>query len=182
MQNTHRYRADSQNLYFITSATVHWLPIFLSHRYFSILTDALTFCRRNRGLLLYAYVLMPDHFHIIASTEASNALPGIMRDLKRHTSREVTRCLGKDDSWALLQIMAETAIVAHGGNGLHVWQESCHPVPIFTQKFLHQKLDFLHGNPVREGYVRAAGDWVYSSAGEYATGQAGVLEIDRLEL
>lgn len=182
MENTHRYRADSQNLYFITSATVHWLPIFLSQRYFSILTDAFAFCRKNRGLLLYAYVLMPNRFHIIASTESSNGLPGMIRDLKRHTSREVTRSLGRDDSWALLQIMAETAIVTGGGHGLHIWQENYHPVPIFTQKYLRQKLDYLHDNPVREGYVRSAGDWVYSSAGEYATGQAGIMEIDRLEL
>lgn len=182
MHHNHHYHTESQYLYFITSATTHWLPIFLSQRYFNILTEAFSLCRRSKGLRLYAYVLMPNHFHIIASSEPSTALPNIIHDLKRYTSREVTRSLGRDDCWSLLQVIAETAMRTHRDHGLCVWQENYQPVPIFTQRFLRQKLDYLHEKPVREGYVRTAGDWLYSSAGEYATGQAGMMEIDRLEL
>jgi hypothetical protein len=45
---------------------------------------------------------------------------------------------------------------------------------------LHQKIDYLHHNPVRAGLVEEPGDWLYSSARGYADGKA-VFELDVLE-
>lgn len=179
MPRNYRHYPDGEYLYFITSTITHWIPLFLSHRYFTLLTDALSYCRTNKGLLLHAYVLMPNHFHIIASSQPRRGLPGIMRDLKRYTSREVTRCLEEDGSRFQLRLLEQSAIRS---NDYCVWQEGYHPEAIFTERFFRQKLDYLHDNPVRKGYVRSAAEWVYSSAYDYVIGRRGVMEIDRLEL
>jgi putative transposase len=39
----------------------------------------------------------------------------------------------------------------------------------------------LHDNPVEAGFVEKAEDWLYSSAGQYYTGQKGLLDIIQIE-
>src|SRR4051794_28041853 len=132
MSRKYRHYADGQYLYFITSTVVEWIPLFLSHRYFSILADAFTYCRKHKGLLIHAYVLMPNHFHVIASSEPAAVLPVIMRDLKRYTSREVTRCLEEDGARFQLDLLTQSASTAGRRNDYQVWQEGYHPEAIFT--------------------------------------------------
>jgi len=180
MAHKYRHYPDGEYIYFITSTIIDWIPLFLSHRYFTILTDAFTYCRANKGLHLHAYVLMPNHFHIIASSEPRPALPGIIRDLKRYTSREVTRCLEEDGARLQLEILERAAMDAGRNNDYSVWREGYHPVAIRTQRFFRQKLDYLHDNPVRKGLVRAPEGWLYSSAFDYIGGGVGMMEIDRL--
>lgn len=182
MSRKYRHYPDGNYIYFITSAVVEWIPLFLSHRYFNILTDAFAYCRNNKGLRVHAYVLMPNHFHLIASSEPQAALPDIIRDLKRYTSREVTRCLEEDGAYFVLGLLEEAAVLDERNNIYQVWQKGYHPEAIFTQRFFRQKLDYLHNNPVRKGYVDAAEHWRYSSASQYVAGSVGMMEIDRLEL
>ncbi len=182
MSRKYRHYADGEYLYFITSTIVEWIPLFLSHRYFTVLTDAFTYCRSNKGLLLHAYVLMPNHVHIIASSEPRSALPNIIRDLKRYTSREVTRLLEEDGSRFMLGLLEQAATYDGRNNHYQVWQEGYHPEAIFTQRFFRQKLAYLHNNPVRKGYVAVAEHWLYSSASHYQGGSVGMVEIDMLHL
>jgi putative transposase len=182
MSHHYRHYPDGQYVYFITSTVVHWIPIFLSYRYFTILTDAFIHCRRTKGLLVHAYVLMPNHFHAIVSSEPKAALPGIIRDFKRHTAWEVVRRLEEDSSWYILQQLKQAAVDTGRGSDVQIWQEGYHSEAIFSQKFFRQKLDYLHDNPVRKGYVAAAEHWLYSSAGQYVNGDVGMMEIDVLAL
>lgn len=178
MPRSYRHYADGEYLYFVTSTIIEWTPLFLSHRHFDILLDGLIHCRRHKGLRVHAYVLMPNHFHAIVSSEPTDALPGIMRDLKRHTSTRLQECLREDRAEFLLRLLR----MASAPSRLHIWRDGYHPEAIFTQKFFRQKLDYLHDNPVRKGYVRAPQDWLYSSAWDYIEGSVGMMEIDRLEV
>jgi hypothetical protein len=68
MLERYRVAPDADYAYFMTSTIMHWLPLFLSSRYCNIILDALSYCREHKGLLLHAWVIMPTHFHIIASS------------------------------------------------------------------------------------------------------------------
>jgi len=182
MTRAYHHYADGQYIYFITSTVVNWIPIFLSHRYFDILIDALAYCRNEKGLLVHAYVLMPNHFHAIVSSEPHSALPSIIRDLKRHTAWEIARCLAEEGSWYILRQLEWAAGKAGRGNDVQVWQEGYHPEAIYSQKFFRQKLDYLHDNPVRKEYVGTAEHWLYSSAGQYLSESVGMMQIDKLAL
>ena len=57
-----------------------------------------------------------------------------------------------------------------------VWQEGSHPQEIYGEKMLIQKIEYIHNNPVRRGYVDEAGYWRYSSARTYE-GMEGLLEV-----
>ncbi|MGZ5008811.1 MAG: hypothetical protein ACXV8W_12955 [Methylobacter sp.] len=57
-----------------------------------------------------------------------------------------------------------------------VWEEGNHPQIIESEAVMRQKLDYIHQNPVKRGYVDQPEHWRYSSARNYA-GQAGLIEV-----
>jgi len=65
-----RYKIYEQDsIHFFTSTINEWLPIFTSKVYFNIVIDSLDFCIDEKALQLYAYVILDNHFHIIASSD-----------------------------------------------------------------------------------------------------------------
>ena len=57
-----------------------------------------------------------------------------------------------------------------------VWQEGSHPEMVGNEEMFLQKLEYIHNNPVRRGYVDDSVHWRYSSAGDYAGG-SGLIEL-----
>jgi REP-associated tyrosine transposase len=167
--------------YFVTSTTVAWAHVFTSEPYFHILIDALAYCRKQKGLRIYGYVLMTNHFHLIGQTDEPGALSSVMRDLKRHTAREIVRRFREDNQQALLHFFQETSLRRAGNTEAKVWQDGFHPILLPNQDWFLQKLDYLEANPVRKGYVDQPEHWRFSSARNRLLGDHDVLEIDYLE-
>ena len=61
------------------------------------------------------------------------------------------------------------------------WQTDNHPIELYSTKVILQKLDYIHNNPIRAGWVDLAQHYVYSSASNYFREGAGVLEVELLE-
>lgn len=172
-----RYRAsEGDQPYFVTSTIVEWLPLFTSERYCSIVTDSLLFCRKQKGLLVHAYVIMDSHIHMVVTAPDTTCF---MRDFKSFTGKRVVALLeadGKD--WLLGRLeffKKEYKTESH----YQVWQEGFHPQVISSEEMLRQKMDYVHLNPVRRGLVSAPEYWVYSSASNYYLG-TGIIEVDLL--
>lgn len=67
--------------------------------------------------------------------------------------------------------------LAHKTDREHqVWQEGSHPQEIVSEKMLRQKLEYIHNNPIRRGYVSDPLHWRYSSAANYA-GEKGLIDV-----
>ena len=60
-----------------------------------------------------------------------------------------------------------------------IWTGNNHPEEITSREFLLSKLNYIHQNPVRAGWVKNAEEYLYSSATNYANGK-GLFEIDYL--
>jgi REP element-mobilizing transposase RayT len=74
--------------YFLTLQVVDWIDIFSRKVYRDIILDSLDYCRKNKGLQIWAYVIMTNHIHCILSAENGN-LSDIIRDFKRHTASNI---------------------------------------------------------------------------------------------
>ena len=59
------------------------------------------------------------------------------------------------------------------------WQQHNHPIELSTKEIMHQRLDYVHNNPVEAGFVDQPSDWVFSSARDYED-QKGPIEISFL--
>ena len=167
-------------LYFVSFATVNWLDVFVRRLYCEIVVDSLRYCIANKGLELYAWCIMSSHVHLIISSAEGN-LSGIIRDLKRHTSKALLKAIAENQQESRRQWMLwmfERAGRRNPNNEQYqFWQQNNHPVELATPQMLQQRLDYLHQNPVVSGAVDFPPDYLYSSAKDYYTEQAGLLPV-----
>ncbi len=168
---------DGSHPHFITSTVTYWLPIFCREDYFHVLADSFRHCVREKGLVVHAYVLMPNHFHAIAS-QIDGRLSDVMRDLKGYTSRQLAKGLADDGRTVWLRALRRA-----GGDEVAVklWQDDYHPEQVHSKEFCQQKLDYIHANPVRAGYVDDPCDWRYSSAGFYYRDSEPLIPVEPVD-
>jgi putative transposase len=167
-------------LYFITSTTVKWQPVFTEIPLFETIMESWRYCCANKNLHLHGYVVMPNHIHAIVSSNEVNHLSDILRDLNRYTSQRITALLEELKRDALLAIFHQAAQEENRGNQYKVWQEGFHPIAIESGEFFQQKLEYIHQNPVRKGYVEHAEHWRYSSARNYLLNDHSIIQIEQL--
>lgn len=166
--------------FFCTDTIVGWHYVFVLPEFFEIIVESFKFCRREEGLRIHGYVIMPNHVHSILSSVKGD-LSDIVRDYKRHTSREISGLLEQRCNYRSLRFFSTAAEFAGRGNDYRIWQSGSHPEAVFTESFFQEKLNYIHMNPVRKGFVGRPEDWLYSSARNYVTGDDSVMEIDRCE-
>jgi REP element-mobilizing transposase RayT len=59
--------SDPQGLYFVTFTVVEWVDVFTRKDYASIILESLKHCQKEKGLIIYAWVIMSNHLHLIMS-------------------------------------------------------------------------------------------------------------------
>lgn len=164
--------------HFITCTVVHLIPVFRRDEYFRVLTNSLIYCIQQRGLRVYAFVIMPDHFHLICS-QVDGDISGVVRDLKRFTSGQLFKLLVRDGAYApWLRAMRNAA---RGDSEAKLWDDEFHPEQIHSQPFFQQKCNYIHANPIRAGYVDDPSQWKYSSACLHYEGREAVIPIEPIE-
>ena len=105
-----------------------------------------------------------------------------MRDLKKFTSKEISKVLENDGQRLFLYVFRKAAEREKGKRNYKVWQDEYHPQVIYTDRVCRQKLEYMHNNPVRKGFVQKPECWLYSSARNYVLGNDSVLKVELLEL
>jgi REP-associated tyrosine transposase len=171
-----RYRINSEECaHFITATIVEWLPVFTTATCCDILVHSLEYCREQKGLRIYAWVILDNHFHAIVS---GPALARTVADLKKFTAREILSQLKVEGrEWLLNQLAYFRA--AHKRESSHqIWQDGVHPQAIPSDEIMLQKLEYLHNNPVKRGLVASPEHWLYSSAHEWLPGAAPAMRVD----
>ena len=171
---------DPNALYYLTFQVVDWVDIFTRPEYKKIATDSFIYCRKNKGLELYAYVIMTNHIHLIARAKEGFLLSDIIRDYKKYTANTLLTLIKEPtesrSDWMLKRF--EFAAKRHKRNSEYqVWTHENHAIEIYSDKFLQQKLDYIHQNPVRAAIVESAEEYIYSSAKNYFCNK-GLIEID----
>jgi REP element-mobilizing transposase RayT len=162
--------------HFMTLTVLHWIPVFTRPQPVNIVLDSLRYLMAEK-LHLYAWVILENHLHLVAQ---SPSLDRQMARLKSFTARQLLLYLDQVGAQALLDQLAFYR-KAHkkADRPLQFWQEGVHPEWIQNEAMLRQKIEYVHHNPVRRGYVDEAEHWRYSSARDYA-GVPGLLEITRM--
>jgi len=151
--------------YFMTSTFVHGYPFFGNPTVARLVLNSLKFLQHHREVTLYCYVLMENHWHIIAQ---GDELSEKMRHFKSYTAKEIIKIFKQNNRTHLLRQLRH-AKLRHKTESTHqVWQESFHPQQIIGDNMMIQKLEYIHDNPVKRGYVDQPTDWRYSSARNYA--------------
>ena len=167
---------DQSAPHFITTTVVDWIAVFTRQQYKDILISSLDYSIKNKGLIVFAYVIMSNHIHLIVQAKDNN-LSDLIRDFKKFTARSILKEIKNSNEsrreWMLERFKKATKSHSRNKN-YQFWQYGNHPEEVFTEKFLWSKIDYIHLNPVRAGIVENAIDYIYSSASNYVKGE-GVL-------
>ena len=169
---------DQDGVHYMTFQIVEWVDLFTRQIYRDIVTDSLRFCQENKGLTIYAWVLMSNHLHIILQSE-TNKLSDTVKEFKSYTAKEILKTIKEEREsrreW-MLNIFEFAAKKHKRNEHYQVWKHDNHPELIFSNKFLDKKINYIHDNPVRAGIVGRQEDYLYSSARDYA-GEKGLLDV-----
>lgn len=162
--------------YFLTLTVLEWIDIFTKEDYFAALSESLNFCIANKCLIVNGYVFMINHIHLLVDTKEEKYLADIIRDFKRHTTREIVNLI-KQDNRSYIRRLLYKSFRKKGRNQLQIWQPSNWAEVVESSWFFEQKLEYIHDNPVMKGYVNDPCEWRYSSAKEYYLGEKGPVMV-----
>ena len=173
---------DQSKAHFITATVVDWVDVFSRKTYKDCVIESLDFCINNKGMILYGFVIMSNHIHLIVQSENSK-LSDLIRDFKKFTANTILNKIETEPEsradWMLKRF--EFACKSHSRNEKYqFWQYGNHPEEIFSEKFFWSKLDYIHLNPVRAGIVAKASHYLYSSASNYVE-DSGIIEITKVD-
>ncbi|TND08409.1 MAG: hypothetical protein FD123_2205 [Bacteroidetes bacterium] len=174
-----RYRVSNpESTYFLTLTIKGHCQVFGREKYCSAAIDSLRYCIDEKGLRVYAWVLMPDHLHIIAKAENGN-LPSIIRSFKVNTTKHIISGLKHDnEEWEkeMLRIFGFWGKLNPKNENYQVWDSGYYAKECASSGFLIQKIDYIHNNPVRAELAARPEGFLYSSARDYFGGK-GILPV-----
>ena len=170
-----RYKFTNPALpHFMTCTVLHWIPVFTRPPTVEILLNTLRFLIDD-GMKLYAYVILENHLHLIAQ---SQQLDRDIARFKSYTAKNLINYLAENNVKVILEQLAFYKKAHKDDRSYQFWQEGVHPEWIQNEEMMRQKVEYIHQNPVKRGYVDLAEHWRYSSARNYQ-GMSGLLAIDR---
>lgn len=182
---SHRYKIEDQrSLYFLTLTVAGWVDVFSRKRYKDILLESLAYCKAHKDLHIYGYVIMSNHLHLIASASGEQTLSEVMGDFKSFTAKAILKSIKTDiesrRDW-LLYLFNFFARKNKKPSQQQFWESDNHPIILFSEKVIVQKLDYIHYNPVREGIVNLPQHYLYSSASNYLEQGEGIFDVELLD-
>ena len=168
-------------VYFVTDTVVDWVDVFTRPIYKNIILESLEYCQKNKGLIIYAWVLMSNHIHAIVGSSSQERVSDIWRDFKKFTSKKIIETIQTEFSESRSEWMLNRFEYS-GKNDKKIknyrfWQEGNDAQGIYMNEYFEQKLNYIHENPVKAELVNRAEDYRYSSAIDYAGG-SGLLKVE----
>jgi len=170
-----RYQfAEPDRPHFLTCTVVEWLPVFTRQETVQVLLDIWNHQRQQDGLRIHGYVILENHLHAIAQCDN---LPKVWASFKSFSAQRIVALLQSAGARTLLDRMEFAYKAQRSDRQYQLWQEGSHPQAILDAKMMRQKLEYIHNNPVKRGYVDHPEDWRWSSARNYA-GRDGVFAVE----
>ena len=149
-----KYKTYNGGLFFVTLTVVGWIDVFTRRANAEELLANLNFCIKQKGMLVYAFCLMPSHLHMICTAEGD--LSPILRDFKSYTSKQIIKLIEQNPEesrkeW-LLHLFRYFGRMNKHNSEFQFWQQHNHPIDLTDTAMLIQKQEYIYMNPVEQGW------------------------------
>lgn len=173
---------DQEATYYFTFQVVGWADVFSRQMYRDIVIDSFKYCRLNKEMELNAYVIMTNHVHVIMSSKTGK-LSGLVRDFKKHTSKQILSQISNNSAesrkeWLEMVFKYHAKFNKRAGEK-QLWTHENHAVELSTNDMIDTRIDYIHENPVKAGWVERPEYYLYSSARNYLEMEC-LIEIDMI--
>ena len=169
---------NPEGIYFVSFAVVDWIDVFTRNLYKYLLLESLHFCQKEKGMEIFAWCIMTNHVHLIFRSVKEQKPELLLGDLKRFTSNAIVKAIIDNPnesrkSWMLKQFQ-KAAAKSTNVHKHQFWRHDNKPIEVWSNKVIAEKIDYIHMNPVKAGFVYKPEDYIYSSAIDYC-GEEGML-------
>jgi len=175
-----KHTIKKNSSYFLTLTVVGWIDVFSRKNHKDAIISSLRFCIENKGLNVYCFCLMTNHLHLIVNCNEPYQLNDVIRDFKKFSSKKILAQIQNEAEsrreW-MLDEFSNAAKESSKHKNFKFWQVGNHAIELFSEKFTWEKINYIHQNPVEEGFVTNDFEWKYSSASNYQGMDSVLTEI-----
>lgn len=161
---------------FVTFSTHQRLPILSNTQFRQAVIDSILDVRETSRFRLLAYVIMPEHVHLVLIPGIDSAVGGLVGEIKRIAARKIHAAIRNQKPL----LLAKLTVIRDKREKFALWERRCYDHNCRTDKAIWEKVTDCHSNPVRRGLAGNPADWVWSSYRWYAGLPGSLLEIDTL--
>ena len=147
---------------FITITCLEWKPLLEEDRFKDIITNSLDFLTTQKRILVYGFVIMSNHFHLIWQMLSDHLREEVQRDFLKYTAQQILKLLRNENS-----SMTQDVLVNAKDRKRQVWERNSLSIPVWSASVFNEKLEYIHYNPVKAGLCQYPEDYKYSSARFY---------------
>jgi REP element-mobilizing transposase RayT len=171
------YKSNEPNTFhYLTLVTHNRVPVFRKDESCKIFVDVPSEVREKFPYKLVGYVLMPDHVHTIVNNRI-NTISEWLHRVRGNSARKILAWL-RDEKHLMSFKKLELAHPQKRKHTHAVWQKDPSVIDLWSHKFVRQKLNYLHLNPVRAGLCEHPADWKWSSCRAYLPHKPGEVPIE----
>jgi len=150
---------------FFTATNLEWKKGLEKDEYKEVVIRSLRFLVESKRIILYAFVIMPNHLHLIWQMQAGIKRENVQRDFLKFTSQRIKDRIALNEPELLSQFLVNAK-----DRKYQLWERNPLTVDLWSEKVMIQKIRYIHENPVRKGFCNYPHDYKYSSALLYHTG------------
>lgn len=144
----------AESLHFITFSCFHRLALLGEPGARHVVETVLEQTRARHRARIYAYVLMPEHVHLLVNEPPQILLAQFLKAFKQTVSRKLR------------------------GPRQKFWQQRYYDSNVHGETARSEVIRYIHRNPLTRGLVDKPEEWAWSSFRHYATGVEGTVEIE----
>ena len=158
---------ELRRLYFFTATILNWQPLLMNREYKHILINSLLHLSKRKKIAVYAFVIMPNHIHLIWELLEENGKELPHASFLKFTSHTFLKILRIKQPDALASFKTESSTRKH-----QFWQRDALAIELYTPAVIYQKLNYIHNNPCQGKWMLAENpvEYPYSSAKFYEFG------------
>lgn len=149
---------------FFTVAINSWHNVLNSDETKLIVIESMRFLVKEKRIQVFGFVIMPNHIHIIWRINSGYLRSDLQRDFLKFTAQQIKFHLQKyqPDLLEILKVDSKDRIY-------QIWQKNALSVDLWSKRFIEQKLNYIHNNPLQHKWQLAdlPGNYPYSSASYY---------------
>ena len=171
MERSNLYRRKSYiahgEIYFWTATINKWQKLLEKDSYKDVIIDSLAHLSKSGNADVFAFVIMPNHMHLIWRINKKNGTESTQNSFLKYTAHAFKKMLKNEDDYKLSKYWVNAS-----NKEYEFWQRDSLAVPLYTRDIAYQKLHYIHANPVKGRWdlVEDLCDYKYSTAKFYEMG------------
>jgi len=153
------------NTYFFTATINSWQNLLQKDEHKQMVINSLEYCVNVKRIHLHAFVLMPNHVHLLLTLRGDETALDFQRDFLKFTAQQIIKTIINTENEKELENYKST----QKDRIYHIWERRPKWIVIKNEEILSQKVDYIHNNPLQPKWNLAvcAEDYPWSSAGYY---------------